>query len=107
MSSITGCYFNVMGFPVHKFAKVVSEMIDEGKIRPERDVRGGRDRPSRGGAVTSRAAGVGARAFSFVAVHFFLVSDFGGGGNLRVSATDAAVRFIVDLSISNAWSSLL
>ena len=53
------------------------------------------------------AAGVGARAFSFVAVHFFLVSDFGGGGNLRVSATDAAVRFIVDLSISNAWSSLL
>lgn len=34
MSSITGCYFNVMGFPVHKFAKVVSEMIDEGKIRP-------------------------------------------------------------------------
>lgn len=34
MSSISGCYFNVMGFPVHKFADVVSKMIKEGVIQP-------------------------------------------------------------------------
>jgi len=30
--SITGCYFNVMGFPVHKFGRVMSAMIEEGEV---------------------------------------------------------------------------
>jgi len=32
VSSITGCYFNVMGFPVHKFASMLSTMIEEGEV---------------------------------------------------------------------------
>jgi len=33
VSSLTGCYFNVMGFPVHKFANIVSDMIKDGTIK--------------------------------------------------------------------------
>ena len=32
VSSLTGCYFNVMGFPMHKFCKTLSTMIDENKV---------------------------------------------------------------------------
>jgi septum formation protein len=29
---IEGCYFNVMGFPIHKFAKSMSDMISDGRL---------------------------------------------------------------------------
>jgi septum formation protein len=32
VSSITGCYFNVMGFPVHRFGKEISDLIKDGTI---------------------------------------------------------------------------
>ena len=33
VSSLTGCYFNVMGFPIHKFANTMSEIIKDGTIK--------------------------------------------------------------------------
>eukprot|EP00227_Mantoniella_beaufortii_P013083 CAMPEP_0197590880 /NCGR_PEP_ID=MMETSP1326-20131121/12272_1 /TAXON_ID=1155430 /ORGANISM="Genus nov. species nov., Strain RCC2288" /LENGTH=218 /DNA_ID=CAMNT_0043156175 /DNA_START=36 /DNA_END=692 /DNA_ORIENTATION=- len=33
VSSITGCYFNVMGFPVHRFTSKISDMIRDGTIK--------------------------------------------------------------------------
>lgn len=33
VSSLTGCYFNVMGFPIHKFASTISDMIKDGSIK--------------------------------------------------------------------------
>jgi septum formation protein len=33
VSSITGCYFNVMGFPAHKFASKLLTMIEEGEVK--------------------------------------------------------------------------
>lgn len=32
VSRLEGCYFNVMGFPVHAFAVAVSEMLAEGQL---------------------------------------------------------------------------
>ena len=34
VSSISGCYFNVMGFPIHKFAKTMSDLIKDETIKP-------------------------------------------------------------------------
>ena len=36
MTSIAGCYFNVMGFPVHAFAAVLADMIASGEVALER-----------------------------------------------------------------------
>ena len=30
---LEGCYFNVMGFPAHRFAAAVSEMIEAGQLQ--------------------------------------------------------------------------
>lgn len=32
VTSITGCYFNVMGFPVHAFAAALADMIASGEL---------------------------------------------------------------------------
>ena len=34
VSSISGCYFNVMGFPIHKFANTMSDLIKDETIKP-------------------------------------------------------------------------
>ena len=36
VTSIAGCYFNVMGFPVHAFAAVLADMIASGEVALER-----------------------------------------------------------------------
>lgn len=35
VSRLEGCYFNVMGFPLHRFARVVSERIASGQLKLE------------------------------------------------------------------------
>jgi septum formation protein len=32
VKGIDGCYFNVMGFPLHSFSKQVVQLIDQGKL---------------------------------------------------------------------------
>jgi septum formation protein len=32
VSGIKGCYFNVMGFPVHRFAAALSGMVKDGTV---------------------------------------------------------------------------
>lgn len=32
VKSIQGCYFNVMGFPIHRFSAAVAQLIDEGAL---------------------------------------------------------------------------
>ena len=33
VTSIEGCYFNVMGFPLHRFSAEVRKLILEGNLR--------------------------------------------------------------------------
>ncbi len=34
VKGIQGCYFNVVGFPVHRFSKEVVQLIQEGALAP-------------------------------------------------------------------------